>query len=416
MHAWRGGGLLLACSQALSLQPCDPAADPASCHRGLPSCPAGSLALRWRQRLTSHLHWRYCSGHAFYTLHQQQQQQQEQQTAADATHNLLAGQQAADGGPGVAVDKPPLFQQPQGGTRESPSCGKPLAAGGGDNPDQRIASDAAALCEDLAEVAKVAAAAPFKLLYYRRAHGPRSLRRARLGAVRSVPGSSSTFAGPARCVLVHRLPPCTHPALSGLPASTQLADVGLPRLAGAGSRLRLLLGRCPSPEVLLHRRGRQQAAGTPGLQTNGARWQHMHGDLAAKLLGHKPRAMLRPGAVLALPASHHRLCPLPSPALQAGRGSREPPGVPPGAAGGGPPLFTPAPQVRGAPVVWQGTPAVAGQRAAFASASQWRMEPACAAAPLSPGTGASEAASPASKSLWKRRATLRRCRRAAALG
>lgn len=126
----------------------------------------GSLALRWRQRLTSHLHWRYCSGHAFYTLHQQQQQQQEQQTAADATHNLLAGQQAADGGPGVAVDKPPLFQQPQGGTRESPSCGKPLAAGGGDNPDQRIASDAAALCEDLAEVAKVAAAAPFKLLYY----------------------------------------------------------------------------------------------------------------------------------------------------------------------------------------------------------------------------------------------------------
>jgi hypothetical protein len=36
-----------------------------------------------------------------------------------------------------------------------------------DNPDQRIASDAAELCDSLAALAKVAAAAPFKLLYYR---------------------------------------------------------------------------------------------------------------------------------------------------------------------------------------------------------------------------------------------------------
>ena len=41
-----------------------------------------------------------------------------------------------------------------------------------DNPDQRIAADAAALCDCLSAVVRVAAAAPFKLLYYRWAGCP----------------------------------------------------------------------------------------------------------------------------------------------------------------------------------------------------------------------------------------------------
>lgn len=128
----------------------------------LPCRPAGALSLRWRQLLTSHLHQRYCSGHAFYTLQQQQQQE-----AGDSAPDTHVGE-AADG-PLAAGDQLPLFRQAQDSMQaEMAGSGKQRKASGADNPDQRIASDAAALCDDLSEVAKVAAAAPFKLLYYRR--------------------------------------------------------------------------------------------------------------------------------------------------------------------------------------------------------------------------------------------------------
>ena len=104
-----------------------------------PTCllPAETLALRWRQHLTAHLHRRYCQHqHAFYSL------QQPQQGLVKLQQPGLVGQEQAE----------EEQQQPQ----------EVL-----DNPDQRIAADAAALCESLSVVARVAAAAPFKLCYYR---------------------------------------------------------------------------------------------------------------------------------------------------------------------------------------------------------------------------------------------------------
>ncbi|KAL4434207.1 hypothetical protein ABPG75_000648 [Micractinium tetrahymenae] len=133
----------------------------------------GTLALRWRQRLTSHLHQRYCSGHAFYTLQQHQARVAGRQAEAgqpDAGQRLAQESAAAAGGqpqlPLAAWQHQRVDQQPR--TDKEQQRQRQQSQGAADNPDQRIAADAAALCDDLAEVAKVAAAAPFKLLYYRR--------------------------------------------------------------------------------------------------------------------------------------------------------------------------------------------------------------------------------------------------------
>lgn len=108
------------------------------------------LALTWRERLTRHLHCCYCQGqHAYYFLQLRQGGKQEQAAAAREQQRLQAG----------AGERADEEQQP----------GPAAAAAAVDNPDQRIAADAAELCECLSAVVRVAAAAPFKLLYYRQA-------------------------------------------------------------------------------------------------------------------------------------------------------------------------------------------------------------------------------------------------------
>lgn len=102
-----------------------------------------ALALRWRQRLTSHLHRQYCQHqHAYYFL---------QLPASQRRHQA-----------GLWERQEELGQQQHGEEGDEQEEGSSV-----DNADQRIASDAAELCECLAAVARVAAAAPFKLLYYR---------------------------------------------------------------------------------------------------------------------------------------------------------------------------------------------------------------------------------------------------------
>ena len=113
--------------------------------------PAETLALRWRQHLTTHLHRRYCQHqHAFYSL------QQPQQGLAKLRQPGLVGQEEQQ------------QQQQQAECEQQQPEERQQAL---DNPDQRIAADASALCESLSVVARVAAAAPFKLFYYRWAAG-----------------------------------------------------------------------------------------------------------------------------------------------------------------------------------------------------------------------------------------------------
>lgn len=116
---------------------------------------AENLALHWRQRLTAHLHHCYCHHqHAYYRLQQGQ------------------AQQAAPGQEPHPAQQPAWGQEAhQDGHQQQDAGNKQRQSGQGqqqvDNPDQRIASDAGELCECLSAVARVAAAAPFKLLYYR---------------------------------------------------------------------------------------------------------------------------------------------------------------------------------------------------------------------------------------------------------
>lgn len=106
----------------------------------------GWLALRWRRRLARHLHARYCAGAAFFHL---QQQQQQPQPHHNCQGHEPAAQQAAGGGP--------CAPEPTASSSSSSAV---------DNPDQRMTADTAALCDSLAAVVAVAAAAPFKLGYY----------------------------------------------------------------------------------------------------------------------------------------------------------------------------------------------------------------------------------------------------------
>ena len=175
------------------------------------------LALRWRRRLTTHLHSRYCQQHAFYSLQQrrieQQQEQQEQREQQGLDHSGMGA--AAYTAAGTTEPSPPS-----------------AAAAAVDNPDQRIASDAAALCDCLADLARVVAAAPFKILYYRSVGGWWGARRGR-----GLNGSTEAH--------VHNFSCCL--SLLGLganwccPCDLQLADAGLPGLAGRAGRLRVLL-------------------------------------------------------------------------------------------------------------------------------------------------------------------------------
>ncbi|PSC73387.1 ATP-binding cassette sub-family D member 4 [Micractinium conductrix] len=127
-----------------------------------------TLALRWRRRLTRHLHRRYCQDSAFYTLARRQQQQQRQQREGEAGEGeqqqetaRLLGPHGAPGSGALAQQQAQQQQQQQQQGRQAGDTGVPA-----DNPDQRIAADAAALCDCLSAVVRVAAAAPFKLLYY----------------------------------------------------------------------------------------------------------------------------------------------------------------------------------------------------------------------------------------------------------
>ncbi|KAL4860116.1 ATP-binding cassette sub-family D member 4 [Chlorella vulgaris] len=100
-----------------------------------------ALALQWRQRLTSHLHRQYCQHqHAYYFLQLPASQRRQQA--------------------GMWEQQEELGQQQHGEEGDEEEEGSRV-----DNADQRIASDAAELCECLAAVSRVAAAAPFKLLW-----------------------------------------------------------------------------------------------------------------------------------------------------------------------------------------------------------------------------------------------------------
>lgn len=107
---------------------------------------AESLALGWRRRLTRHLHERYCGRQA-------------------AFYFLCTPGGGGKGGAAPEGLAPPAQQhdvpQQEGMRQEGMRQGSQV-----DNPDQRIAADAAELCEALSALTKVAAAAPFKLLYY----------------------------------------------------------------------------------------------------------------------------------------------------------------------------------------------------------------------------------------------------------
>ena len=136
---------------------------------------AERLSLAWRQWLTGHLHACYCGdGAAAYFLLQQpggkpqepQEQQQQQQQQGQHAHG--------NGGETGTHERAQLLPQhapaaaPHGDCKgQQQGDGQQRGGGALDNPDQRIASDAAELCESLSVVARVAAAAPFKLLYYR---------------------------------------------------------------------------------------------------------------------------------------------------------------------------------------------------------------------------------------------------------
>eukprot|EP00887_Chlorella_sp_A99_P000802 scaffold5.g802.t1 len=105
----------------------------------------GWLAWRWRRRLARVLHAHYCAGAAFFALRKGQQP--------------------------PAREQAPGWEQAPGRGQPSP-CARPSACSASsvppavDNPDQRMTADTAALCDALAGVAGVAAAAPFKLCYY----------------------------------------------------------------------------------------------------------------------------------------------------------------------------------------------------------------------------------------------------------
>lgn len=117
---------------------------------------AERLALTWRRRLTGHLHHHYCQcQHAFYFL------QQPGWLGQRPGHGEERGQERQE--QKVEVGLPGQQDQQQQGKQEGEQGGSKAV----DNPDQRIAADAAELCECLSAVARVAAAAPFKLLYYR---------------------------------------------------------------------------------------------------------------------------------------------------------------------------------------------------------------------------------------------------------